>query len=148
MAAPQQDLARMLAGQPGALSALIQLEAALNSPSGLPGWLREITLTRAAALNGCADCTRLHLSRARRNGLSPQLAAAAVGDAPAASAELRAALALAEALTAADDSVPGRLAEARRHYRAEEVSELVLLVSAANMFNRLMTAARALPPGQ
>jgi AhpD family alkylhydroperoxidase len=138
----QGALARMLADQPEALRALIRLEAALAGPSRVPGWLKELVLTRVAALNGCTPCIRLHLSRARRNGLSSGLAAASVGDVLAPSAELRAALALAEALTAADATVPDRMAEAGRHYGAEEVGELVLLIAAANMFNRLVAVAR------
>jgi AhpD family alkylhydroperoxidase len=132
----------MLSGQPRALTALLLLEDALTRPSTLSAWLKEIVLARVAALTGCEPCIRLHLSRARRNGLPPDLAAAVVGDAPASSHDLRAALALAEALTAADATLPDRLNDARRHYRPEQVNELVLLTAAANMFNRLIAVTR------
>ena len=140
--APAGSLTRMLSGQPQALTALVLLEDALTSPSTLPAWLKEIVLARVAALTGCEPCIRLHLSRARRNGLPPGLAAAALGDAPARSPDLRAALGLAEALTAADATLRDRLINARRHYRPEQVDELVLLAAAANMFNRLMAVTK------
>jgi AhpD family alkylhydroperoxidase len=140
--APEGGLARLLAAQPEAMRALMLLEATLNSPSALPSSLKELVLTRVAALNGCRACIRLHLNRARREGLTPELAAAAVGDAPAPSAGLRAALALAETLTTGEGALPDTVAEVRRHYRAEQVHELVLLIAAANMFNRLMACAR------
>jgi AhpD family alkylhydroperoxidase len=109
--------------------------------AGLDGKLIELLNVRISQINGCAYCLDLHVGDAVKNGESAQRLAvlAAWRDTALFSEKERAALTLAEAITAiADAHARDREgAQARKHLTAEEFSAVSWLAITMNAFNRV-----------
>ena len=107
---------------------------------------------RASQLNGCAFCVDMHVKQAKVHGERElRLHHVAIWrESPLFTPKERAALAWTEALTRI---VPGGVSdaaygEARKHFSAEELSQLILCVVAINGWNRMAVAFRATPGSQ
>lgn len=109
----------------------------------------ELVKVRVSQLNGCGYCTELHTRRGVAAGASEFHMRAVAGwrDIPDLGADLRAALAVAEALTTLDGRPdPGPvLDEARSVIGEDGLAQVVAAVAVIGAFNRIMRAA-GLPP--
>jgi AhpD family alkylhydroperoxidase len=121
----------------------------LGNEVKLDSRLRELVNLRASILNGCAYCIDMHTKTARRAGESEQRlhAIAAWHEAPYFDAKERAALALTDAVTLiADQHVPREVwEEARAHFPAEELAQLVWAITVINAWNRIAITTRMAP---
>jgi len=136
---------------PGALQAMQALQTLRKSleQQGVVPW-RTIDLVqlRVSQINGCSFCVQEHARLLKEAGETDErlFAVAVWRDASYFSAAERAALALAEAVTRiADqaDPVPDAIwDETARHYDDQGLAILVLMISTANLFTRLVTATR------
>ncbi|MFB7809303.1 MULTISPECIES: carboxymuconolactone decarboxylase family protein [Streptomyces] len=116
--------------------------------SSLPAATQELVALRVSQINGCAFCIDMHTKDATAAGETPvrlHLVAAWREAAVFTEAE-RAALELAEAGTRVADAAGGVgdevWADAAKHYDAEQLTALTLLISFMNMANRLNVIAR------
>lgn len=159
------------AAAPDAYRAMAAFDAA--AATDLDPRLAELVRVRAAQLNGCSFCLRLHTRAAVAAGESPERLArpaarpgtagpavqgmSVSADAPAADADFtdreRAALALAEAVTLLPAGVSDPVyADAARQFDDKELAQLIWTVAAVNAWNRVAVAtglrapARAEPP--
>jgi AhpD family alkylhydroperoxidase len=102
--------------------------------NGLEPLLRELVMTRASQINGCAFCIHHHVADARKYGetedrlhlLSAWRESALYSD------RERAALGWTEAL--------------RQHFTEDEQVKLTLLIAQVNAWNRIKIGFRAVPP--
>jgi AhpD family alkylhydroperoxidase len=132
---------------PGAMQALLALAAAAQK-GGVPKRTLDLVHLRASQINGCGVCLDLHA----RGGFHEKetdervLTVAGWRDTPYFTDAERAALALAEAVTRLSDRpdpVPDAIwDEAARHYDERQLGALVLMIAAANAWNRLNVATR------
>ncbi|MFD9103205.1 carboxymuconolactone decarboxylase family protein [Streptomyces virginiae] len=116
--------------------------------SPLPAATQELVALRVSQINGCAFCIDMHTKDATAAGETPvrlHLVAAWREAAVFTEAE-RAALELAEQGTRIADAAGGVgdavWADAAKHYDAEQLTALTLLISFMNMANRLNVIAR------
>jgi len=133
---------------PGAMKAMSALEQRI-AQSSLEKPLVELVRLRASQINGCAYCISLHHADALKAGETPQrLATVQVWhETPFFSDRERAALAWTEALTlVAESHVPDSVwKQAQPQFTPEEITDLTLLISAINAWNRFAIAFRKLP---
>ncbi|MGW6736209.1 carboxymuconolactone decarboxylase family protein [Streptomyces sp. NPDC055013] len=113
--------------------------------------LAELVVIRASQLNHCAFCLDMHLTIARKYGVSERqldLLAAWEEAEDVYDERERAALALTEAVTVLTDGfVPDDVYErAAAHFDDFELAHLIGLIVAINNWNRVMVARR-IPPG-
>ncbi|MGW3725922.1 carboxymuconolactone decarboxylase family protein [Streptomyces sp. NPDC000851] len=113
--------------------------------------LAELVMIRASQLNHCAFCLGMHLSLARKHGVSElqlDLLGAWEEAEDVFDERERAALALTEAVTVLTDGfVPDEVYErAARHFDDVRLAHLIGLVVAINNWNRVMVSRR-IPPG-
>ncbi|MFF7700025.1 carboxymuconolactone decarboxylase family protein [Streptomyces lydicus] len=114
---------------------------------GLDPVLVELLLIRASQLNRCAFCLDMHVTEARKAGVSEERITllSAWEEAPAHYTEKeRAALAFTEAVTVLTGGfVPDEVYErAAAHFDDAELARLLALITAINSWNRLNVAAR------
>ncbi|MEC4575852.1 carboxymuconolactone decarboxylase family protein [Streptomyces virginiae] len=116
--------------------------------SPLPAATQELVALRVSQINGCAFCIDMHTKDATAAGETPvrlHLVAAWREAAVFTEAE-RAALELAEQGTRIADTAGGVgdavWEDAAKHYDAEQLTALTLLISFMNMANRLNVIAR------
>jgi len=132
---------------PGVPEGLIALEAALAA-AGIDGRLLALSRLRASQINGLVRQYAAAARRAREHGATPDQmdAVAAWRDTPWFSAEERAALALAEAVTRVadrDDPVPDRVWDvAATHLDQKELAALLVGIALTNLADRLSTSTR------
>ena len=124
--------------------------AALTRASTLDHGLAELLKVRASQINGCAYCVDLHVGIALKAGERQRRlhALATWRESPFFSDRERAALALTEALTRMDqgllpEAVVSSVAE---HFEEAERSQLVVVITGINAWNRVMVAGGDLPP--
>lgn len=133
---------------PEAMKAMMGLEQRI-AKSGLEKSLVELVRLRASQINGCAYCVDMHASDARKAGENERrLAAVCVWrETPFFTDRERAALEWTESLTLiATNHVPDQVWEVvQPHFSAEELSDLTLLITAINGWNRFAIAFRKLP---
>lgn len=133
-----------------AAGALEALDAATRR-TDLERALQELVRLRASQINGCAYCVDMHASDALAAGV-PQRTVLAVPvwrDTPFFTERERAALGLTEAMTRlseapVDDAVFERAAG---EFTAQELSDLVWLITVINAWNRLGATAHPWPLG-
>jgi AhpD family alkylhydroperoxidase len=105
---------------------------------------------RASQINGCAFCIDMHTREARGAGETEQrlYTISAWRDAPFYTDRERAALRFTEAVTlVADTHVPDDVyEEAARHFTAEELVNLTMVIITINGWNRLAITFRSVPP--
>ncbi len=133
---------------PGAFKQMLQVEAYLRE-CGLETAVIELVKTRASQINGCAYCINMHTRDARKDGESEQrlYLLNAWREAHCYSARERAALAWTEALTRiADIHIDEALfREVREQFDEAELTNLTLLITQINSWNRFAIAFR-FPP--
>jgi AhpD family alkylhydroperoxidase len=130
--------------------ALSALSAVAKRGLGDPA-LAELVVIRASQINHCAFCLDMHLTLARKHGVSERqldLLAAWEDVEEVFDARERAALALTEAVTVLTEGfVPDEVYErAAAHFDEVRLAHLIGLVVAINNWNRLMVSRR-IPPG-
>jgi AhpD family alkylhydroperoxidase len=117
--------------------------------SSLEKPLAELVRLRASQINGCAFCVDMHTADARKGGESERRLATVVAwrETPFFTERERAALEWTEALTlVSHDRVPDAVWEAvKPHFTEEELTDLTLLVTAINGWNRFAIAFRKMP---
>jgi len=124
--------------------------AALSRAATLDHRLAELVKVRVSQMNGCAYCVDLHARLARDAG-EPERRLHVLAlwrEAPFFDDRERAALALAEALTDLGHGPPPDEVweEAARRMTPEDLTALVVTVTAINAWNRVMIAAGEAPP--
>lgn len=117
----------------------------------LPATLLDLVRLRVSQLNGCAYCVDSHTTDALAGGQPASRVAgvAAWAEGPWFDERERAALGLAESMTRLTDGdrVPASLWEdVSRHFDAQELSQLVMVITVINAWNRLGVALRMVPP--
>jgi AhpD family alkylhydroperoxidase len=150
MSAPVQrlDVSTLSAS---AYKTLIALDAR-SAEGTLPAPLLDLLRLRVSQLNGCAYCVDSHTADAMTGGepVARVAAVAAWSEGPWFDARERAALALAESMTRLTDShdrVPQALwDELASHFDEHELSQLVMVITVINAWNRLGVALRIVPP--
>jgi AhpD family alkylhydroperoxidase len=114
---------------------------------GLESVLVHLVKLRASQINGCAFCIDMHWKDLRAEGETEQrlYGLDAWRDSPYYTDRERAALAWTEAVTLVTQGhVPDEVYEdVRRHFDEKELSDLTLVISTINAWNRLQTAQRA-----
>ncbi|WP_405869884.1 MULTISPECIES: carboxymuconolactone decarboxylase family protein [unclassified Streptomyces] len=131
--------------------AMSAVSAAAKRGLGDPA-LAELVVIRASQLNHCAFCLDMHLTVARRHGVSERqldlLAAWEEAGGDVFDERERAALALTEAVTVLTDRfVPDEVYEtAAKHFEEGQLAHLIGLIVAINNWNRVMVGRR-IPPG-
>ncbi|WP_042299661.1 carboxymuconolactone decarboxylase family protein [Paraburkholderia kururiensis] len=133
---------------PNAVKAMRGLEERI-ARSSLEKPLAELVRLRASQINGCAFCVDMHTTDARKGGESERRLATVVAwrETPFFTERERAALEWTEALTlVSHDRVPDAVWEAvKPHFTEEELTDLTLLVTAINSWNRFAIAFRKMP---
>ncbi|WP_114809077.1 carboxymuconolactone decarboxylase family protein [Paraburkholderia kururiensis] len=133
---------------PNAVKAMRGLEERI-ARSSLEKPLAELVRLRASQINGCAFCVDMHTTDARKGGESERRLATVVTwrETPFFTERERAALEWTEALTLiSHDRVPDAVWEAvKPHFTEEELTDLTLLVTAINGWNRFAIAFRKMP---
>lgn len=131
---------------PRGFQALFGLQGYVNN-SSIEHSLMELVKMRASQINGCAYCLDMHFKDATAAGETPQrlYLLDAWRETKFYTDRERAALAWTEALTlVADGHVPDEVfAEARKHFKDDELVNLSLAVVAINGWNRMQIAFRA-----
>jgi len=134
---------------PDTMKPLIALETSIKE-SGLEHGLIHLVKMRASQINGCAYCLHMHSADAIKQGESP--ARLFLLDAWHESAlytpRERAALAWTDALTLISQThAPDEAYEdALRHFSAEEMVKLTLLIATINSWNRISIGFRSVHP--
>lgn len=133
---------------PNAVKAMLGLEERI-ARSSLEKPLAELVRLRASQINGCAFCVDMHTTDARKGGESERRLATVVAwrETPFFTERERAALEWTEALTlVSHDRVPDAVWDAvKPHFTEEELTDLTLLVTAINGWNRFAIAFRKMP---
>ena len=133
---------------PNAIKAMLELEEHIVK-SGLEKPLIELVRLRASQLNGCAYCIDMHSKDARKAGESDRRLAtlSAWQETPFFSDRERAALAWTESLTlvAQNHVTDATWGAVRPHFSDAELTDLTLLITAINGWNRFAIAFRKLP---
>lgn len=123
---------------------------ALDGAAGLEDQLQVLVKLRASMINGCVYCINLHSKEGLEIGETPErlFGLAAWHESPYYSDQERAALALTDAITlVADGHVADQVwEEARRHFEADDLAQLVWTITAINAWNRIAISTR-IPPG-
>jgi AhpD family alkylhydroperoxidase len=119
---------------------------------GLEPLLKELVMTRASQINGCAFCIHHHTSDARRHGETEErlYLLSAWRESGLYSDRERAALGWTEALTLVSEThAPDDAYEAlRRHFTEEQQVKLTLLIGLVNAWNRIKIGFRAVHPAE
>jgi AhpD family alkylhydroperoxidase len=149
MSAPIQRLDVSTLSAP-AYKTLIALDSRA-AQGALPAPLLDLLRLRVSQLNGCAYCVDSHTADALAGGetVARVAAVAAWSEGPWFDVRERAALALAESmtrLTDSDDRVPQALwDDVAAHFDEPELSQLVMVITVINAWNRLGVALRMVP---
>lgn len=134
---------------PEVIKAMIAFEEATNDLSIAPA-LRYLVKMRVSQINGCAYCLHMHAPEARKAGVSQEKldVLAAWRESPAFDARERAALRWAESLTRIEATgVPDRdYEDLAAAFDERERTELTLVVSTINVWNRFAVGFRSVHP--
>ncbi|PWC83453.1 hypothetical protein TSH100_20440 [Azospirillum sp. TSH100] len=127
------------ADAPSLYAPMLALTKAIRG-SGLPTGLIHLIDLRVSQINGCAYCIDLHTKEARHDGQSDQRIAA-VAEWQRSDLFLpdeRAAFAWAEALTRnRHHDIDAAHQELQRHFSAEQIAHLTVVVAQINAWNRV-----------
>jgi AhpD family alkylhydroperoxidase len=134
---------------PAAMKPWIELGKTIQNDE-LEPLLKELVMTRASQINGCAFCIHHHPLDARKHGETEErlYLLNAWRESMLYSDRERAALGWTEALTLISEThAPDDAYEAlRRHFTEEEQVELTLLIGLVNAWNRIKIGFRAVHP--
>lgn len=141
------NLFRIAAHAPAVHDALRGVLTGLMVDGAAPVRLKELVAVRVSHRNRCDYCLGSHTMLARRYGATDaELAALAEGALDGFAEPERAALALADAMTAGDGHVPQALFDAvAAHWAPAACVELIAVAAAFNLFNRFANALE-IPP--
>lgn len=132
----------------GAMRAMNGLESYIAN-CGLESSLKELVRLRASQINGCAYCLDMHSLDARAAGETEQrlYTLSAWRETPFFSERERAALLWTEKLTLiSHDHVPDDVFEqVRQHFSEEELTNLTLVITTINAWNRFAISFRDVP---
>jgi len=133
---------------PGAMQAMRGIEEYLHT-CGLEPKLQHLVKFRASQINGCAFCLDMHSKDLRAIGESEQrlYTLEAWRECPWYSDRERAALAWTEALTLITNghAPDGVYQQAKAQFNEKELSDLTLLISTINVWNRISISSRTEP---
>ena len=136
---------------PAAYRALIALDSRVHD-GPLPAGLLELVKLRASQINGCAYCVDGHRHDAKKGGESDGrlYAVAAWEEGPFFTARERAAFALTESMSRLSEGGGSRVpdgiwAATTEHFSAEELAQLVMVVTTVNAWNRVCVTVRMVP---
>ncbi len=136
---------------PAAMQPWIELGKTIPD-DGLEPLLKELVMTRASQINGCAWCLHHHTSDARRQGETEErlYLLSAWRESLLYSERERAALGWTEALTVVSEThaPDGAYAALHRHFTEEEQVKLTLLIAQVNAWNRIKIGFRAAHPAE
>jgi AhpD family alkylhydroperoxidase len=136
------------AGAPEGYQALLELDNRISA-SGLEAPLRNLVYLRASQLNGCAYCTDMHWTDARKAGVPDQklVRTPCWRESPGFTDREQAALASTEAVTdLSRGHVPDvEFESVRQAFTEAELSNLTLATAEMNLWNRLGIAFRMVP---
>lgn len=107
--------------------------------------LRALIEVRVSQINGCGFCLAMHADQARDAGIPQAKLDTVAGWAEdgSFSERERAALALAEAVTALDDGVSAHVWDAAAAvFSGEELADLLYVIGLINLYNRLNVASQ------
>jgi AhpD family alkylhydroperoxidase len=139
------------AASPGAMKPWIELGKTIQN-DGLEPSLKELVMTRASQINGCAFCIHHHTLDARKQGETVErlFLLNAWRESTLYSDRERAALGWTDALTLISEThAPDDAYEAlRRHFTEEEQVKLTLLIAQVNAWNRIKIGFRAVHPAE
>jgi AhpD family alkylhydroperoxidase len=139
------------AASPAAMRPWIELGKTIQT-SGLEPLLRELVMTRASQINGCAFCIHHHIMDARKYGETEDRLhlLSAWRESTLYSARERVALGWTEALTLVSEThAPDDAYEAlRQHFTEDEQVKLTLLIAQVNAWNRIKIGFRAVHPAE
>ncbi|WP_119418641.1 carboxymuconolactone decarboxylase family protein [Desertibaculum subflavum] len=125
---------------PGVLQAMGAVHEAIDA-QGLDRRLRHLVLLRASQINRCAHCVKMHTREARADGESSERLDRVIvfEQSSEFSAEEKAALAWAEALTVVDarTDYAALRARLRAHFSEREIGALTANIAMINLWNRL-----------
>ncbi|MEK6710431.1 MAG: carboxymuconolactone decarboxylase family protein [Nitrospinota bacterium] len=136
------DPVKAIAHKPELLRSLLSLTAVADGPGEIDPGFKEILNVRASILNGCHFCTQMHSNMARAHKVpADKLQGAKEGSASAAFDEKeKAALRLCEESTRNVKVSDAAFEGLKAHYSEAAIVELLGVVGAINMWNRLMVA--------
>lgn len=120
-----------------------------SAASGMDKGLLELVKVRVSQINGCGFCLQLHLNWARAAGVSQERLDRVVvwREAPGFTAQERAALAWAEALSLPAAAGPAQAPEdLHRQFTEEQVRRLTIAVAVINAWNRIAGPLGFPPP--
>lgn len=133
---------------PGAMQAMRGIEEYLHT-CGLEPKLQHLVKFRASQINGCAFCLDMHSKDLRAIGEIEQrlYTLEAWRECPWYSERERAALAWTEALTLITNghAPDGVYQQAKAQFNEKELSDLTLLISTINVWNRISISSRTEP---
>lgn len=136
---------------PAAMQPWIELGKTIPN-DGLEPLLKELVMTRASQINGCAWCLHHHTADARRQGETEErlYLLSAWRESMLYADRERAALGWTEALTLVSEThAPDEAyAALRRHFTEEEQVKLTLLIAQVNAWNRIKIGFRAAHPAE
>jgi AhpD family alkylhydroperoxidase len=144
------DLKVLTADVSAAMRALHLSSAEAAEQAGLNPGLLELIRIRVSQINGCAFCLDLHTRDARTGGEEERriYALNAWRESPFFTAEERAALGLAEAITLVHDGqVPDEAYRAAAaEFNESQIAALVWVSTVINAYNRTAISTRMVPP--
>jgi AhpD family alkylhydroperoxidase len=136
------------AGAPEGYQALLELDNRISA-GGLEAPLLYLVYLRASQLNGCAYCTDMHWTDARKAGVPDRklVRTACWRESPGFTGREQAALAWTEAVTdlSHDHVSDAEFEAARQAFTETELCNLTLAIAAMNLWNRLGIAFRMVP---
>jgi uncharacterized peroxidase-related enzyme len=143
------DSARLWARSPKVFLGVALLYGAIDRKSSpIPPAARSLLTVRVSQLNGCRFCVDLNAATLLKRGVAPEKvdALAAWQTSNLFSAQERAALAYAEAMTLPDPGVNDAvMAQLKEHFDDDAIIELTALIAFQNMSSKF-NSALAVPP--
>lgn len=135
------NMYKVMAHKPNVLGPFLEFYKQVWAAGALDVKIKELVYLRTSIMNGCTYCSRAHTASAKRQGVTDEQVQALKE--PGGShrevftEEERAALQFAEQLTAWPAAIqPADLDALSKFFNIEQIEELVLTVSTANLTNR------------
>ncbi len=134
---------------PGVIEGLEAIGAAIRA-AGIDERLLELAKMRASQMNGCAQCTQIHINASRRLGIEIQKIdmIAVWRESPIYDERERAVFAWTELLTdlTRSEITDEAYAAIHQHFTPEEVAVLTASIAHINVYNRLGNTYKFTPP--
>jgi len=135
------NMYKVMAHKPNVLGPFLEFYKQVWAPGALDPKIKELAYLRTSLMNGCTYCSRAHTASAKKRGVTDEQVQALKE--PGGSTrdvfteEERAAIQFAEQLTAWPAAIqPADLDALGKFFNIEQIEELVLIISTANLTNR------------